>query len=364
MSASARKDIGSARHPLVSVIIPAWNAQATLEATLSSVARQTYDNLEIIIVDDGSTDRTADIANGFCRSEPRARLVRQANAGVAAARNHGIAVSRGEWIAPIDADDLWHVTRIEKMVAAAMAAPAQPGFVYCWCRHIDEHGQVRGSGPRWPVDGHAFKRAAYLNIVGNGSGLLASREALLEIGGYDSSLRSRNAQGAEDLLVQIRIARRRPVALVREHLVGWRQTGGSMSSDFEQMDRSCRLVYRCLDADGTPVPRRIERRMLASSAMDVAEHYALVGDFPRAFRWLGRSLRLDPLRCGGYLSYRVARSVRRRVGPRAPAAEAPNFHDADPAIRIHGDPYRMNAFADLLEKIDLRRLQRLAEIET
>lgn len=364
MTASEGKSTAPASAPLVSIIIPAWNAEATIEETLSSAARQTYRNVEIIIVDDGSTDRTAEIAEAFCRSDPRARLIRQANAGVAAARNSGIAQSGGDWIAPLDADDLWHCTRIEKMIAAAFAAAEQPGFVYCWCRHMDEHGRIRGSGPRWPVEGRAFNRAAYLNIVGNGSGLLASRKALLEIDGYDASLRSRNAQGAEDLLIQIRIARRHPVALVPEHLVGWRQTAGSMSSDFEQMDRSCRLVYRCLEGDGTPVPRQIERRMLASSAMDVAEQYVIVGNVGRAFRWLGRSLRLDPVRSAAYLSYRIVRSLRRRLGPVAAEVDTIDFHDADPVTRIHGDPYRLKAFANLVEKVDLRRLQRLADRES
>src|SRR5690242_18385247 len=123
--------------PLISVVVPAWNAQATLGETLASVAAQTYDKLEIIIVDDGSTDRTADVAREFCEAEPRARLIRKKNGGVASARNAGIAEAKGDWIAPIDADDLWHPTRVAKMVAAALATPKPVGFVYCWQRPID-----------------------------------------------------------------------------------------------------------------------------------------------------------------------------------------------------------------------------------
>src|SRR5687768_4414886 len=153
--------------PLVSVVVPAFNAEDSLEATLRSVAGQSWRDLEIIIVDDGSTDRTAAIAEAFCARDPRGTLLRKANNGVASARNHGLAHARGEWVAPVDADDLWHPTKIGKQVAAALAAPEQPGFVYCWFRTVDGEGRVTGSGEAQAVDGPALRRLAYMNFVGN-----------------------------------------------------------------------------------------------------------------------------------------------------------------------------------------------------
>ena len=114
--------------PLVSVIIPAWNAEATLLETLQSAASQTYPNIEIIIIDDGSTDGTAAIARDFCAGEPRARLVRQDNQGLSAARNRAVAESRGTWIAPLDADDLWHPTTVEKQVGRARLRRSCPAL--------------------------------------------------------------------------------------------------------------------------------------------------------------------------------------------------------------------------------------------
>ena len=250
------------------------------------------------------------------------------------------------------------------MLTAALAAPEMPGFVYSWSRHVDGDGRITGSGPGWSVQGKGFRQAAYLNVVGNGSGLLASRAAIREAGGYDSSLRAERAQGAEDLLAQIRIARRYGIAVVPEYLIGWRNAGDSMSSDVEQMDRSCRLVYRRLAEDGTPVPAAVERRMLASSALDVAEHYAATGKLMRAIGWLFRSLRLDPLRSGLTVAYRVARSARRKLGPAVSMPQLENFHDADPTVCIHPDPYRLDRLADWLRLIDLRRLKRLAQADS
>ncbi len=118
--------------PLVSVIIPAFNARLHIGAALSSVLDQDYPNLEIIVVDDGSSDETSEEAR---RYGERVRVIRQANAGPAAARNRGVSVSRGELLAFIDADDVW--------IAGKLAAQV---------RYLREHpdvGVVFGAWIRW-----------------------------------------------------------------------------------------------------------------------------------------------------------------------------------------------------------------------
>ena len=94
--------------PSVSVIIPAYNAADTLAETLASVVAQTWPNVEVLVVDDGSTDATADIVEMIAEQHHQVRLIRQTNAGVAAARNAGLREARGDLVAPLDADDLWH----------------------------------------------------------------------------------------------------------------------------------------------------------------------------------------------------------------------------------------------------------------
>ncbi|HEY9026309.1 MAG TPA: glycosyltransferase [Burkholderiaceae bacterium] len=106
--------------PLVSVVIPAYNAAATLPATLDSVLAQTYPHIEIIVVDDGSRDGTADV---LARYAPRVQGIRQANGGLAAARNAGLAAARGEFVALLDADDLCEPERIGAQVALMAGRP-------------------------------------------------------------------------------------------------------------------------------------------------------------------------------------------------------------------------------------------------
>jgi glycosyltransferase involved in cell wall biosynthesis len=348
--------------PLVSVVVPAWNAERTLKETLESVAAQTYRNLEILVVDDGSTDGTADIAADFCAGEPRARLIRTINGGVAAARNHAIVGAAGEWIAPLDADDLWHPTKVEKQVAAALAAPEPPGFIYCWHRFIDEESRVTGSGPRWALSGRAFNQLAYLNVVENGSALMLLREAVLEVGGYDESLRAREAQGCEDVMLQLQVARRYPVAVVPEHLVGHRRHSRNMSGDFDRMVRSWRLVYRQVKAEGPGIPRRVLRWVNAKCALDIAERRAAAGNYLGAAGQLAGALVRDPVRSGSIFVYRVARSAVRRVSRRRTTAAA-HFIDVDPCPHISGDPHELRSLSRLLDRLNARRLRRLAAIE-
>ena len=348
---------------LVSVVVPAWNAESTLAATLRSVAAQTHRDIEILIVDDGSTDATAAIAEEFCAAEPRARLISKDNGGVASARNRGISESKGEWVAPVDADDLWHPASIEKLLEAARSAPAKPGFVYCWRRIVDEQGRVVGTGARRRIEGWVFNRLAFFNPVACGSAMMASRDAIIAAGGYDEELRACHAQGYEDWMLQLAIARDHPITCVPEHLVGWRMHGANMSSDLDQMDRSRRLMFRRLSDAGAQAPSTAMRQVAARDAFEIAQQKAVERRYGSALGWFGRSLALDPAGSSLLLSYRALRSVRRRLGGRDEPTRPPNFFDVDPASDMGGDPYRIDWFAGLVDALDSRRLRRLGQLD-
>ena len=253
--------MSSIQEPLVSVIVPAWNAQGTVLETLRTAAAQTHRDLEILIVDDGSTDRTADIAEAFCSSEPRARLIRQPNRGVAAARNHAIDEARGDFIAPLDSDDLWHPEKIERQLRTFAERPPSVGLVYCWFRIIDDQGRVRA--PAWaPIfEGSILRQHLQFNF-GTGSAPLIRRSALGELR-YDSSLAQAGNQGCEDWLLQLQIAARHEIACTRAFLLGYRLAPSNMSSDSARMMRSQIQMYEIVSRDLRGDQRRLAERELA-----------------------------------------------------------------------------------------------------
>lgn len=227
---------------LVSVVIPAYNATATIGATLESVRRQTWPDIEIIVIDDGSSDDTAAQVSRHAAADSRIRLVVQANGGVAAARNRGIADARGSLVAPLDADDLWHPNKLERQVAALRSAGPRAALVYCWSVVIDADGRIIAAGDRHDYCGDVFSRMCRGNLVGNGSAPLMRRQAVLAYGGYDSGLRAAGAEGCEDLKLYLALAERHDFAVVNDFLVGYRWTPQNMSSDGRRMLRSFDLV--------------------------------------------------------------------------------------------------------------------------
>ena len=227
-------------NPLVSVVVPAFNAANTIVETLHSVSRQTYAALEIVVIDDGSTDATAEIARRH--GDPRLRVVAKANGGVASARNAGIRESKGAFVAFIDADDLWHPTKIAKQLPVLLAGGSDMALVYAPFRLIDGDGRVLASPHKYGVNGWVIHRHFYSNLVGNGSALLVRRSVLEEFGGFDTSLLQQGAEGCEDLLLQLRIAARYRFGEVSEYLVGYRRLPDNMSSNTDQMIRSGMLA--------------------------------------------------------------------------------------------------------------------------
>lgn len=226
----------------VGVVVPMFNAERTVGTTLTSICRQTYQALDIIVVDDGSTDRSASIVASHAEKDRRIRLLAQSNAGVANARNSGAASTDAEFLAFIDADDLWAPSKIALQLQALQEGGPSAGLAYCWFAHIDEDGRVFSLHNRPDAEGRVLQRMCRNNFVGNGSSMLVRRSAFERAGQFDSSLRARNAQGCEDLLMCLRIAESYEFRVVPQHLVGYRMTNTNMSSDVMQMLRSCEIV--------------------------------------------------------------------------------------------------------------------------
>jgi len=278
--------------PLVSVIVPAYNAVSTLTSTLASVAAQDYPNFEVIIVDDGSKDTTAAMAQDFAARDPRFRVVNKANGGVAAARNTGIEQSKGEFIATLDADDLWRPNKLSAQVAAFLEGGDKVGVVYTWYLLIDPSDRpLRTVTPKH--SGDVMRAICTANIFGNGSTPMFRRSALLEAGCYDPGLRAAKAEGCEDWKLYSRIASRYEARVIKQFLTYYRMHPHSMSSDVMQMMRSHEIVSAELLRD-FPQYRNALRRHAINLLMGLLLRTMSVGDWRQSRVLLGMMLARYP----------------------------------------------------------------------
>jgi glycosyltransferase involved in cell wall biosynthesis len=230
-------------HPLVSVIVPAYNAQRYIPATLQSLICQSYPHLEIIVVDDGSTDQTAEIVNNFKQDDGRIQLYQQPNSGVAAARNLAIQYSKGSFIAPVDADDICYPEKIAKLLACLQVADNKVGVAYSWSAVLDSHGNPTGTGHMSEFEGNIFEYLLFSNFIGNASSSLIRKHCFERIGVYNTCFFLQAAQGCEDYDLYLRIAEQFEFRVVKEFLTGYRKTGNSMSRNHKTMEQSRNLVY-------------------------------------------------------------------------------------------------------------------------
>jgi Glycosyl transferase family 2 len=160
---------------LVSVIVPVYKAEQYIVSTLQSVLDQTYQNFELLIIDDGSPDRSIELCQQF--TDPRIKISRQENRGVAAARNHGIRLAQGDYIAFLDADDLWLPTKIAKHIAHLENSTAV-GVSYSYSTLIDANGAPLGLFQLPPTQNITPINFLLRDPIGSGSNLIARREVL------------------------------------------------------------------------------------------------------------------------------------------------------------------------------------------
>ncbi len=206
--------------PTISVVIPAYNSGATIAATINSVLQQTYTDFEIIVIDDGSTDDTRAKVETF---GTRTRYAYQRNSERSAARNHGIRLAQGKYIAFLDADDQWLPAKLAKQVALLERKP-ELALVYCWANLIDPVGNTRGFiGQDFPIEQaencHAFEGL----VLGRSIPTLTTviRTACLPTTGvFDESICY-----IEDWDLWLRFALRYPIGFVPEALANYQLHG-------------------------------------------------------------------------------------------------------------------------------------------
>jgi len=195
--------------PRVSVIIPAYNAERYLGEALDSVMAQTWRDIEVVVVDDGSTDGTQEIVRGY---GPPVRLLEQANAGPAAARNRGVREAEGELVAFLDSDDLWLPEKLALQVPL-FDAEGRVALVYCKAE------RMTGDGTPIPTPAHPRPTGdVFLALLGRNhcptSGVVVRRDVFLRFGGFPEDM-----VWAEDWHLWLRIAREHEFDAVQQVLV-------------------------------------------------------------------------------------------------------------------------------------------------
>lgn len=216
----------------VSVVIPAYNAAAYVVEAVQSALAQTLTPYEIIVVDDGSTDDTA----AKVRDLP-VQLIHQANAGVAKARNAGVAAATGDAIAFLDADDVWHPRKLELQTAALSQADLIATQIFPWPGVMPEVGQQSIK-----LNRIVFEKLIIRNSVIT-STVLVKSQVLRDAGEFDSRM-----QGPEDYDLWLRIARHHRCAMLPLPLTGYRTIEGSLSKNARRMEEGMRLILNKLEA--------------------------------------------------------------------------------------------------------------------
>jgi glycosyltransferase involved in cell wall biosynthesis len=216
--------------PLASVIIPTYNRAAQVRAAIESVLAQTYSHIEVIVVDDGSTDDTGGVLRQY---DGKIRVIRQANAGPAAARNTGVRNSSGDLLAFLDSDDIWMSQRLELQVDALASAGQSVQCCVCDVRVHGAGGETRSAfqiarlHPRcaYGVWLNPFEVLATRFLFFNQAALIR-RGAFEKVNGFDERLRF-----LEDTDLALRLALLSPWAFVAESLVIWQQSADSLSRE-------------------------------------------------------------------------------------------------------------------------------------
>lgn len=279
-------------HPKVSVIIPAYNAAKFISSTIESVLQQTFTEIELIIINDGSTDDTEHIALKFTELDNRVRVISVENSGVSAARNTGMSAAKGEYLALLDADDLMSPTSIEERLQRFKEDDF--GLVHCDLKIIDEHGKPTGeikSGLEGRVldDLLAWKRT----VIPTPSSVIFKKSVFEQIGGFEVQL-SNNA----DQEFFYRVAAKFNIGRVQKPLGMYRVHQHQMHKNIDLMYRDTLLAYKLATENGLFKSRAFRRKCYARMYFILANCFLKDAKKPfKAVQLYFRSFLVHPTAC-------------------------------------------------------------------
>jgi glycosyltransferase involved in cell wall biosynthesis len=291
----------------VSVIIPNYNYGRFLGEAIQSALDQTVKPHEIIVVDDGSSDDSIAIAESF---GDRVKVVRQLNAGVGAARNHGVRESTGEILAFLDSDDRWYPEKLEKQVALFSENP-DVGIVTCFMREFDANGDTI-SIFKQEIEGSISDRVLRFDaeIVGPGSAVVIRRDVFLATGGFDEE---RDLHPSEDWELFYRVTKVTRIKYVPELLVHYRNHGGNGHLNIRRMERAMLLGYSKVFSKDPSIDSKTKRICYANLYTMLAGSFFRSGDYGKFVEHAYKGITKSPRTLGRYLGYPIRLLRRRRA---------------------------------------------------
>ncbi len=220
---------------LVSVVVSVFNQQDFVLETVTSVLSQSYSNLEVIVVDDGSKDESVMRLRSL--RDNRLNIIPMKHVGEANCKNLGFQKSSGDFVGFIDGDDIWESTKVESHIEA-LSKNADAGLAYSFTSFINEQGQTLHVEPPYEAHVDCHRQLLKHNFMKSGSNAIHSRLSLVETGIYDP-----NCVILVDWDLYLRHARRYPFVLVPEHLVRYRQHSNQNSLNVSKMEKSARRLF-------------------------------------------------------------------------------------------------------------------------
>ena len=268
----------------MSVVIPAYQSESRIGRTLTRLRDQTFADFEVVVVNDGSTDDTSSAVRRVMAEDSRVRLVEQPNGGIAAARNRAVEESRGEIVAFLDDDDLWHRRKLELQVGR-LDAVRGADVVTCFSALVDATGSLLGWRFGSVPDGDVYREMLEWDMVSGGSVALVRRSALEETGGFDVSLPDR-----ADWDLWIRLARRHAFSCVARTLVGYTRRAGSVSRRYDRMVEHGRLVLAKARRDDPSISDAEYRAFLGRDLFGASCLCLADEEYSAAWRYLSRAV--------------------------------------------------------------------------
>lgn len=274
--------------PILSVIITAYNEGDYLFEAIHSVQQQTLADLEIILVDDGSTGPTKEIIDGMV--EPGLFIIRQDNQGPAVARNVGIQATRGKYVGFLDGDDCWYPEKAASHIEI-LEQHSGVDLTYGWWRFVDEGGNDtarRGKPNKKPVE---LQDLIKQNFIGSASNVIARKEALFAAGLFDPNLRA-----AEDMEFWIRMARLREDNLhcIPKILFDYRVRKGQLSKNWQKMFQDSQKVFEKVRDLEPELVAAVEHEAYAVRKRYLAYLAYEASDYPASRKLLFEALRMKP----------------------------------------------------------------------